>query len=295
MGWGQLSENRELFSKTKEVFRKAWFMLPTNKPCSYYTKRVLSLALAETKVVISDKAKAASVMVQVLDFAHWAEPKYNPKPDFTLSELTAYSKLPKDELDKVKEEESDNDLDVDPISGEKKVSVEDFKDASMAENVKKMAEPFVKVKPEAIVRREKELEEKGIINEDMKKRVEKIVAQIDPKTLKVVKMWDVKDAEKAFNTHNILRAVERGGIAKGYHWCKAADVDAFKPYNGEKKKKAGAVNAKKRKTAVKPKNDVYENTRNDNDISHFTDAEIITEIRRRGWQGRISITLNIDL
>ena len=93
-GWQQMQENRELYKKTREAFRKAWFTLPTNKPCSYYTKEVLGTALAETRVIESDKAKAASVMVHVLTFAHWAEPKFNPEPDFEYSDLMEYTKGP---------------------------------------------------------------------------------------------------------------------------------------------------------------------------------------------------------
>lgn len=121
IGWSQQQQNREHYMKTKDAFRKAWFMLPTNKPCSYYTKQVLGEALAATREVESVKINAASVMVHVLSFAHFAEPKYNPEPDFTYSDLMEYTKGPLADPAKigklpVDEDDDDNDLDIDPVT-----------------------------------------------------------------------------------------------------------------------------------------------------------------------------------
>lgn len=124
LGWQQQSENRKLYMNTREAFRKAWFTLPTNKPCSYYTREVLGTALAETREVDSVKAKAASVMCQVLSWAHWAEPKFNPEPDFTFDDLMEFTKGPLANPDIVKQKEKpsclddmdDTDLDIDPVT-----------------------------------------------------------------------------------------------------------------------------------------------------------------------------------
>ena len=128
-GWQQQSQNRTLFAKTREAFRKAWFYLPTNKPCSYYTKEVLGEALAKTREIESNKANAASVMIHVLTFANWAEPKFNPTPDFTIDDLMEYTKGPLADPDKIggknkpaekpsclDDMEDDTDLDVDPVT-----------------------------------------------------------------------------------------------------------------------------------------------------------------------------------
>lgn len=93
-GWAQQQQNRALYVKTRDAFRKAWFMLETNKPCSYYTRQILGEALAQTRVVESMKVSAASVMCHVLTWANFAEPKFNPKPDFTYSDLMEYTKGP---------------------------------------------------------------------------------------------------------------------------------------------------------------------------------------------------------
>jgi hypothetical protein len=65
-------------------------MLPTNKPCSYYSKDVLGEALAASQETEGAKVRAASVMIQVLQWAHDQEPKESPKVEFTLDDLMAY-------------------------------------------------------------------------------------------------------------------------------------------------------------------------------------------------------------
>ena len=53
-------------------------------------------------------------------------------------------------------------------------------------------------------------------------------AQIDPSTLKVIKIWGhLKDAQRELGAYNLGRAVERMGKSAGYYWCDAADVDTF--------------------------------------------------------------------
>ena len=86
--WQQLDDNRVLYAKTREAFQKTWFHLPTDKPCSYYTKDVLVQAMAAAATVFGGfKVRAASVMCHVLTYASQVEPKDNPKPDFTFSDL----------------------------------------------------------------------------------------------------------------------------------------------------------------------------------------------------------------
>ena len=89
-GWQRVKENSQFYVKTRNDFRKAWLMLPTNKPCSYYTKEVLGEALAASQETEGVKVRAASVMIQVLQWAHDQEPKESPKVKFTLDDLMAY-------------------------------------------------------------------------------------------------------------------------------------------------------------------------------------------------------------
>ena len=92
-GWQQLQQNRTLFAKTREAFRKSWLQLPTNKPCEFYTKDILGELLAATDQAEENKAKAASVMIHVLTYAHQQEPDDNPMPKFTYDDLMKYTKV----------------------------------------------------------------------------------------------------------------------------------------------------------------------------------------------------------
>ena len=168
-----MQENRELYVKTRDAFRKAWFSLPTNKPCSYYTRDVLGEALAASREIESNKVKAASVMVHVLDFANWAEPKFNPKPDFTWQDLMEYTKGP---LRKTEQEE------VEPT------------DQESAPHRSRGRAPHA-------------------------------YAQIDPKTLKVVKVWpSASDAERELGAHNLSRCDKQLRQSVGFYWA-LADAD----------------------------------------------------------------------
>ena len=90
LGWQQVKDNGQFYMKTRNDFRRAWLMLPTNKPCSYYTKEVLGEALAASSEAEGVKVRAASVMIQVLQWAHDQEPKESPKVEFTIDDLMAY-------------------------------------------------------------------------------------------------------------------------------------------------------------------------------------------------------------
>ena len=215
-GWSQQEQNRTLYVKTREAFRKAWFALPTNKPCSWYTCDVLALALAETHVIESDKVKAASVMVHVLTWANFAEPKWNPKPDFTMNDLTRLIHLPADELEKEREritaamqclperEETDGDqraviTEVKPTNNEE----------SMSE--KKQKRP--------------------------RGKQPKPVAQIDAETLQVIKVWPSRgEAEESLGLSKIYIAVEKLRKAGGFYWSDPQDADTIGERLGEKQR-----------------------------------------------------------
>jgi len=260
-GWQQQAQNRELYTKTREAFRKAWFTLPTNKPCSYYTKEVLGTALAATREVESNKAKAASVMVHVLTFANWAEPKFNPKPDFDYHDLMEYTKGPLADPDKIKPAEKpsclddydDNDLDIDPVTAAPRKAMEQEAQPSDTEgtgiccdvpapaDVTEVPVPDVSPAPESGTAAE---ESETKTNEDMEPkktrgRQPKPVAQIDPNTLQVIKEWpSMSEATKELNLCHVEVAISKLRKAGGFYWSLAEDADTFKDRLAEKQRLA---------------------------------------------------------
>lgn len=323
LGWQQQSENRKLYVNTRDAFRKAWFTLPTNKPCSYYTKEILGEALAATREIESNKTKAASVMIHVLTFANFAEPKFNPKPDFTYHDLMEYTKGPLADPDIVKPQEKpsclddldDTDLDIDPVT-------------ALPRQRKEQESPDEpnETKPE------KDMEPK---EKKPRGKEPKPVAQIDPKTLNVVKVWSSRsDAERQLGAHNIDRCVKLLRKSADFYWCDADQADNFKERLKAKTKAAAEKTLTrvkvKTKVAKKPKTktakleskntkslvdkfaeeqQAFEQLKREGKLSvasssptedlqpHnaaadalkvFTDEELLAELDRRGFEGELT-------
>ena len=326
-GWKEQTQNRTLYARTKEAFRKAWFTLPTNKPCSYYTREVLGRALAETRVIESFKAQAASVMIHVLNFANWAEPKFNPKPDFTMDDLMEYTKGPLADPNKIKpaekpscldDYEDDNDLDVDPVTAlpRKAMEQEDAQSggSSAVESGTAAGEPETKTD-----------ENMGQNDKKPRGRTPRPVAQIHPETMEVVKVWpSITDAERETGACNLDRAVSLLRRSADYYWSSPDDAATFKQRLEEKQRQTaerqkeqaermrGNIKPKDKaaKTVVKPSPAVqvavtpdptpsavtqhrYEQPINDTArpaLDAFADDELMDELDRRGWQGELTRT-----
>jgi len=208
-GWQRVKENGQFYVKTRNDFRKAWLMLPTNKPCSYYTKDVLGEALAASKETEAVKARAASVMIQVLQWAHDQEPKENPKVEFTLDDLMAYVRGEVKAKDSVQESEKP--------------------DEPMPEPEKK---PAKAKKP-----KKKSVEPKAEGGKHAGGRPMKPVCQIDPETLEVIATFDSCNAAiQATGASNIDRAVARVRKSAGYYWSTPDGVKTFAKRLREKQK-----------------------------------------------------------
>jgi len=157
---------------------------------------------------------------------------------------------------------------------------------------------IIKVKPEALAKRQEELAAREQPKEQPKDEVTmeeqskptrgrqpKPVAQLDAKTLQVVKVWPSRsEAERELGACNIDRAINRKRLASGFFWCAPEDVDTFKP-NPHAGVSSSTTTPKPKPSPVPKKSS----------LADFTDAEIVDEIKRRGWKGSITLTLNVDL
>ena len=283
-GWQQMEENRELYIKTREAFRKAWFQLPTNKPCSYYTKEVLGNALAATYVIESFKAKAASVMIHVLNFANWAEPKFNPKPDFTFEDLMEYTKGPKREVAPAPEQIAPvSDITLDAIKVREKaqmteIEIEKFATLKPLTPCDEHGNP-IEGSPSIIISVPESIEVSDDSSEDpcagisfdddnneeetktemnmeeKKKRGKqpKPVAQIDATTYQVIKVWpSMTDAETELGIYHIAVAISKLRKAGGFYWSLPADADTFKERFDEKMRQTGECQKPTKPATKKP-------------------------------------------
>lgn len=289
-GWQQLSENRELYIKTKEAFRKAWFTLPTNKACSYYTKEILGEALAATREVESNKARAASIMVHVLNFANWAEPKWNPKPDFTFEDLMEYTKGPL----------------ADPAKIGKKPDIEESLSDEEREDKGDTPEMLMVEEPVEIV--EPVIEEEPVIVEQMETQrnlgtLAKEVCQLDPQTLKVIRKFDsISQAQRETGACNLDRVIRKHSKSVGCYWCYPQDVENFKPAErarpGRVKKESGEQKSAIKKEAQKvikpiPQDEGHLITLNS--LQDVSNADLIEELKRRGFKGTLTYSITLEL
>ena len=308
--WGQTSDNRELYFKTKTLFRKMWWLIPTNKPCSYYTLDVLGRALVQANGAQSDKVKAASVMCHVLNFAHIAQPDDNPKPAFGFQDIVDYT-------------------------GDKPSPMVQAIEASEAEADAKPEKPLVSVKPAAKAKRMAELAKRD--GGMAAAKAAKAVVQLDPDTLKPVKVWKSCHAAQAeLGIKNVQRAISRHGISGGFYWCRPGDEESFKPMdkraNNRVPKKA---DTDKPKSLTKEQKELHRKVFDDarggvehqptpkqqeqlkeaevavakarqefeeeivnhveGVLQNATQDELIAELRRRQWKGVLHITQTIEL
>ena len=162
--------------------------------------------------------------------------------------------------------------------------------------------PKVTVKPEALAKRQEELaqrenqeqKEEQPMEEQKKTRGKQPipVAQIDPETLALVKVWPSRcEAERGTGACNIDRAIAKKRMAGGFFWCMPDDAEGFKPNPLSNRAPKSADNPKPKIHLGKPKVEAPVK----NDITQFSDQEIIAEMKRRGWKGNVTMTISIDL
>lgn len=131
------------------------------------------------------------------------------------------------------------------------------------------------------------------------------VCQIDPKTMEVIKTWgSISEIKAEMGLKSLSGALSKHCRAKGFYWCYAEDAGEFKParLRGERPKRA----RKKRKLVKRPlkpadtsteaeEERAVEEPRKEKPLSAYTDKELIDGLRGRGWKGRISLTITVDL
>lgn len=333
-GWQMVKDNRALYMRSKDAFRKVWLMLPTNKPCGYYTLEVLVSAITQTKMDYSFRVQAASVMLHVLVYAHNQDPDENPLPPFTYNEVLLGAR---EKEGGQKDDEDDTDLDIDPVTGMPRramakeetvdtVSVRekmDVKEIDVARiSSKTLPEPCdehgnaltsKKTLEEILEEPLEETLEAATDNKPTVKDMEqkkkqwdntpKRVCQIDPETLKVVKTFDsCSQACKAMGIKSIDYAMKSLGKAGGYYWQYPDGVETFKDRLAEKNAvRISTVSAAARqptdreKHIPEPERLVRKTDFHNETLKSFSDKELIDELKERGWKGDLKLTLAVSL
>ena len=309
--WGKLKERQTLYIRTRNAFMQVWKKLDFSIPCKEVTLAVLREAMAKRgPVYAEDKARAASVMVHVLTFAHQEQPQECPMPMFD------YSALLKD------------------AETERKVLKIERK---LPENVQKLPKVEQKL-PDMEQRKQTRVTPKIPYQGERdtlgrsKNRAKRKVAQIDPSTLKIVRVWEsMGAAEHVLGIKNISRAIDKKRLAGGFYWCDEKDAATFEPREDMRGRKSGTA-GEPAGAATEPLPTEQKDSKDDEDVanapeaediadaverdiddfiggfghgavqpgktavaptlSEFTDKELIDEVQRRGWKG--DVTLKVD-
>lgn len=303
--WQKEPENMALYRNTKDAFRLTWLMLPTNKPCAYYTKDVLADAMVKTKTMHDFRVKAGSVMVHVLIYAHKRDPE-NPMPAFSFNEVLLMVKEMEEKANKPQKEDDDEK---DPLEGI------DFKDPEPCDEHGDALPDDDKPKNETDMKKKKETKTAA----KPRGKLPRPVAQIDPETLQVVKVWpSCSEAERETSARNLTRVIKRKNISGGFFWCYPEDAKGFKPNpfskpalaqqaeQQEKKRKTVKATEPKPKPATAIGQITDSITQPVDEVVHkpspllksladFTDAELIHELEQRGWKGELQLMLKVSL
>lgn len=96
--WSSDPQNIRLYTRTKNDFKTVFKDLDMSSCCSGVATapRDLKRIIKKSKALRPAKASAASIITQVLEYAHKIEPEKNAKPVFVFSDLTAEGETDKD-------------------------------------------------------------------------------------------------------------------------------------------------------------------------------------------------------
>ena len=270
-GWGNMVQNTELYHKTKKAFADSWHILSWQHPCSYYTKEVLGEALAIPHVIESQKKSACRIMIAVLDWANFFE-EDNPAPDFTVDDLMAYTR-PQEVIDPTPKQQGTPSF-IPPTS-----VITD-----MEEVLKVVVKPIKQEEMNTGIKQKKQ------------------VCQLDPETLEIIQTFDsISEARKELGTININRAISDVTKAGGFYWTYPEKLEEMTQAIRDKweRKREEVVNTSAPEPNDEEPNETPSKSLNKANISiilaHFTDDELIAELKLRGYTGSLSITKTVDL
>jgi hypothetical protein len=301
--WAYSPGNTVLAAKSREAVQRVLMKKWNDIGLEQFTEQFCRRIFYQSTESLELKVKAASILVYVLQWG--SDNGHCQRPTFTLA--IAREEHERAEKDKSQQAEGI----VLPTLAEMK-----------GESVYMPAdEPTVRVKPEALAKRKAELkarksETKTEKNMDEKKtrgKQPKPVAQLDAKTLQVIKVWSSRsEAERELGACNLDRAINRKRMSAGFFWCSPEDAEGFQPNPlskyAPKTQPKKQTNAEKQQAKVKnnfptdvatlaptPKSGDATDVPNDNQrgtaaheaLEVFTDDELMEELDRRGWQGEL--------
>lgn len=216
--WAYDQKNTVLAAKSRDavqrVLMKMWNDIDLEQVTETFARKIFTTSSAPQEL----KTKAASILVQLLQWG--SENGHCQPPSFSYD-------IASEDYGKEKK-----------IRHRPRPVVPSLSELgkTVLEPEKRPDAPVVRVKPEALAKRKAELAARNkpktdTTMEEKKKsgRKPRPLAQIDPHTLEVVKVWPtMKDAERALNACNLDRAAKRIRKSAGFYWSDADQVATFR-------------------------------------------------------------------
>lgn len=217
--WGKQKQRQTLYIKTRSAFMQVWRKLDFDTPCKMLTLSVLTEAMKKRgPVFVEDKTRAASVMVHVLNFAHDEAPEECPMPTFDYRAILDGAEAMPLPAEKEQKERKALKLERKEPKLERKVLKSEQNTPDMEQRKQ------TRVTPKKPYQGERDTLGRS------KNRAKRKVAQIDPSTLKVVRVWEsMGAAEHGLGIKNISRAIDKKRLAGGFYWCDEKDLSSFEP------------------------------------------------------------------
>lgn len=272
--WGK-EGNPGLYVKTRHAFEQSFRSLPKDTNCNELTLPVLRDAIRKSTTVKEFKVKAASTMVHMLEFAHKIAPSECKKLNFAYSDIL-----------------------FEPVV---KKSVRERKAATKkAEEVVEPKKEEPEGDDEAV---EHKIDEQMENNEPKRGRSKRRICKLDPMTFKPIEIFEsVKEACEKSKNKNIIRTIKEKRRTGGFYWCYEDDVESFnlnkKPEVvvgiDPKAEKEALKSLAKKVTEKKPEADKAEPSTNKT-IQQYSNEEIVAEIRRRHWTGKLTYPTEVEL
>ena len=271
--WAYSPGNTVLAAKSREAVQRVLMKKWNDIGLEQFTEQFCRRIFYQSTESLELKVKAASILVYVLQWGSDNGPCQ--RPTFTLA-------IAREEHERAEKDKGQPDDDSrDPLEGI------DFNDETKTEE---------------------DMEQKKTRGKQPKP-----VAQLDAKTLQVIKVWSSRsEAERELGACNLDRAINRKRMSAGFFWCSPEDAEGFQPNPlskyAPKTQPKKQTNAEKQQAKVKnnfptavatlaptPKPDDATDVPNDNQrgtaaheaLEVFTDDELLEELDRRGWQGEL--------
>lgn len=286
--WAFSPKNTVLAARSRDAVQRVLMKKWNDIELEQFTESFCRRIFYQSTEPLEMKVKAASILVHILQWG--ADNGHCNPPTFTLS-------IASEEHKRAVEDKSQNTNDT---PKKKRIIVPTLAEIKGDLHMPDDNEPIVNVKPEALARRKAEQEARNETKteEDMEPKKTrgkqpKPVAQLDAKTLQVIKVWPSRsEAERELGACNLDRAIIRKRMAAGFFWCSPEDADSFTPNpksnlspKPEPRLKPKPSPAMKNEPTTVDENAVRNAARKALEV--FSDDELLDELDRRGWQGEL--------